>query len=91
MSFQNLGLNVVTVGVVAGGSVNLTAEVIVPFLTNSIEIPKGAELVLQLDQVKQEPNQRKRTWKDSVADEKRNAEQAPRKGTAESSGGVIDI
>ena len=54
MTFQNLSLNSVTVGAVAGAGINLTAEVTVPFLTNSIEIPKGAELVLKIDQVKQE-------------------------------------
>ena len=98
MTFQNLSLNALTVGVVAGGSVNLTAEVMVPFLTNSVEIPKCAELMLQLDQVKQEPNHRKRSWKDSMAEEsraaekqKRNIEKAARKGTAESSGAFIDI
>ena len=55
-------------------SVNMTAEVIILFLTNNIEIPKGAELVLQLDQVKQEPSQKKRTWKDSYAEEIKAAE-----------------
>ena len=90
MTFQNLGLNSVTVGVVAGGSVSLTAEVTVPFLTNSIEIPKGADLVLKIDQVKQAKSKNKMTWKDYAA-EKRAAEKAASKGTARSSAAAVDI
>ena len=91
MTFQNLSLNPVTVGVVAGGGINLTAEVTVPFLTNSIEIPKGAELVLKIAQVKQAKSEKTMTWKDSYAAEKRAAEKAASKGTARSSAAAVDI
>ena len=89
MTYLDLSFNTLTVGKVADRAVTMTAEVIVPCLTNNIEIPKGAELVLQTDEVKQEPSPKKRTWMDSVAEESRATEKAARKAT--SSGGVIDI
>ena len=92
MTFKNLSFNALTVGKVAERAVNMTAEVIVPFLTNKIEIPKGAELQLQLDEVKQQPKPTKRTWKDSVAEERRTAEKAPTAARiGESPGADVDI
>ena len=88
MTFQNLGLNSVTVGVVTGGSINLTAEVIVPFLTNNIEIPKGAQLLLQVEPPKREPKPCKRNWRDSVAEELKVEKKAPR---TDGQIGTIDI
>ena len=92
MDFKNLSFTALTVGLVAQRAVNMTAEVIVPFLTNSTEIPRGAELRLQIDEVKHDPRPNKRTWKDSVAEERRaTPKKAARTGQAESPGAAVDI
>ena len=61
-------------GKVADRAVTMTAELIVPCLTNNIEIPKGAELVLKIGQGKQEKSEKKMTWKDSYGEEIKAAE-----------------
>ena len=92
MGFQNLSFSALTVGVVAQRAVNMTTEVIVPFLTNSIEIPRGAELRLQINEAKHDPRPNKRTWKDSVAEERKaTPKKAARTGQAESPGAAVDI
>ena len=78
MAIQHISLNTVTVGAVDGQSVSMTAEVIVPFLTNTIEIPLNGELRLEVEEVRPKECPKKRTWKTCVADDKAKANAAKR-------------
>ena len=50
MKFKEFGYTCVAVGSMRGTSVTTTAEVTIPFLTNEVEIPRGAELLLQVEE-----------------------------------------
>ena len=91
MTLKDLSFNTLTVGKVAERAVTMTAEVIVPFLTNNIEIPKGAELQLQLDEPKHQPKPNKRTWRDSVTEERRAVEKVRKARKGESPCAAVDI
>ena len=89
MTYLDLSFNNLTVGKVAERAVTMTAEVIVPCLTNNIEIPKGAQLQLQLEAPTREPKPNKRNWRDSVAEELKAEKKAPR--TGENPCAAVDI
>ena len=73
MALQDISLNTVTVGAVDGQSVSMAAEVVVPLLTNTIEIPLDGELLLEVDEVRPKERPKKRTWKTNIADDKAKA------------------
>ena len=50
MMFKEFAFTCVAVGSMRGTSVTTTAEVTIPFLTNELEIPRGAELWLQVEE-----------------------------------------
>ena len=50
MKFKDFAYTCVAVGSMRGTSVTTTAEVTIPFLTNEVEIPRGAELLLQVEE-----------------------------------------
>ena len=89
MTYLDLSFNTLTVGKVADRAVTMTAEVIVPCLTNNIEIPKGAQLLLQVEPPRREPKPSKRNWRDSVAEELKAEKKAAR--TGESPCAAVDI
>ena len=56
MKFKEFAYTCVAVGSMRGTSVTTTAEVTIPFLTNEVDIPRGAELLLQVEE-KTQPKQ----------------------------------
>ena len=50
MKFKDFVYTCVAVGPMRDTSVTTTAEVTIPFLTNEVEIPRGAELLLQVEE-----------------------------------------
>ena len=71
MKFKEFAYTCVTVGSMRGTSVTTTAEVTIPFLTNEVEIPRGAELLLQVEEKTQQKTHKNRNWKDQVAEDTR--------------------
>ena len=61
-----VSMSCVSVGVVKSQSVNTTRVCNVPFLTNSIEVDEGEELILEVREGTQAAEKRARTWKDAV-------------------------
>ena len=74
-------MSCVSVGVVKSQSVNTTRVCNVPFLTNSIEVDEGEELILEVREATKKAEKRERTWRDAVKDE----EKANQKNEAKSS------
>ena len=56
MKFKDVAYTCVAVGSMRGTSVTTTAEVTIPFLTKEVEIPRGAELLLQVEEKTQQKN-----------------------------------
>jgi hypothetical protein len=63
-------MSCVTVGVVNSQAVNTTRMCDVPFLTNSIEVAQGEELIMEVGQRKVATAE-KRTWKQAFLEEER--------------------
>ena len=61
-----VSMSCVSVGVVKSQSVNTTRVCNVPFLTNSIEVDEGEELILEVREATQKAKKRERTWRDAV-------------------------
>ena len=57
MRFKEFAYTFVAVGSMRDTAVTTTAEVTIPFLTNEVEIPRGAELLLQVEE-KQSPKKK---------------------------------
>ena len=66
-----VSMSCVSVGVVKSQSVNTTRVCNVPFLTNSIEVDEGEELILEVREKTHEEKATKRTWRDAVKDEEK--------------------
>ena len=66
MTRKDLAFTVLTLGTINGKSVSVTMEVIVPFLTNFVEIPDGAELLLEEEDRQRKEKQKAKTWKDDL-------------------------
>ena len=66
MTRKDVAFTVLTLGAINGKSVSVTMEVTVPVLTNSVEIPNGAELLLEEEERQRKENQKAKTWKDDV-------------------------
>ena len=78
MMYKELAFTTVVVGALSGKSSSMTAEVIVPFLTNEVEIPPKAELLLRVDE--QAAKAKKgNTWKESVAQAEKDAQKKQNK------------
>ena len=66
MTSKDVAFTVLTLGAINGKSVSVTMEVIVPFLTNFVEIPDGAELLLEEEDRQRKEKQKAKTWKDDL-------------------------
>ena len=87
MKFKEGAYTCVANGSMRGTSVTTTAEVTIPFLTNEVEIPRGAELLLQVEEKAQQKQHTHRTWKDQQAEDTRKQKQrgaAPKHGVGKS-------
>ena len=71
MMFKEFAFTCVAVGSMRGTSVTTTAEVTIPFLTNELDIPRGAELLLQVEENAQNNHGTSRTWKDQITEDTR--------------------
>ena len=56
----------VTVGTSGGDSIAITFGVVVPILTNAVDVKKGEELCLEITR-KKETKRKEGSWKDDVA------------------------
>ena len=66
MEYREMTYTSVTVGTLksrSGGPVATTYEVTVPFLTNTVDIPSQAELLLEVEEKGVKPKGKNRTWK----------------------------
>ena len=66
MTTKPLEFTVATVGAVSGEYLSVLMKVTVPFMTNYVEIPKGAELLLEEEDKQRKEKQKSKTWKDDV-------------------------
>ena len=66
MTTKPLEFTVATVGAVSGEYFSVLMKVTVPFMTNYVEIPKGAELLLEEEDKQRKEKQKSKTWKDDV-------------------------
>ena len=58
--------SVVTVGASGGGSMSVAFSVVVPIMTNAVDVKKGEELLLQITSTKA-TNRKEGSWRDDVA------------------------
>ena len=65
--FQTQVLNIMTVGVVNGTSLNTTQICEAPFLTNNVGLLAGEELLLEVNEPADKKD-KKRSWRDAHAD-----------------------
>jgi hypothetical protein len=73
----------VTVGVVKAQPVNTTRMICVPFLSNSVEVAEGEELILQVAEPKQRERADKRRWIEAMrADEKAALQETKKRAAA---------
>ena len=56
----------VTVGASSGGSLSVTFTVVIPIMTNTVDVKKGEELLLQISH-KKETKRKDGSWRDDVA------------------------
>ncbi len=66
MTTKPLEFTVCTIGAISGQYLGVTMKVTVPFMTNSVEIPQGAELLLEEEDKQRKEKQKSKTWKDDV-------------------------
>ena len=81
----------VTVGTLksrSGGPVTTTCEVTVPFLTNTVDIPSQAELLLEVEEKGVKPKGKNRTWKNEPEQQ---LPKRPKTKAAPTRGGVEEI
>ena len=64
-------MSCVNIGLVKAQSVSTTRVFTVPFLTNSIEVHEGEELLLEVREKSHHKVATKRTWRDELHDEER--------------------
>ena len=79
--YKEVNFTDVVVGALDGKSTSLTTEVSVPFLTNTIAIPKGAELVLEVEEATSAPK-KQWTWKNEVHNDPKNKQAKPAQNSA---------
>ena len=72
---EGQNMSCVNVGIVKSQSVTTTRVFHVPFLTNSIEVHEGEELILEVREKTQNKMATKRTWKHAFQDQARKEEQ----------------
>ena len=66
LQFQDKEFSAVTVGASGGGSMSVTFTVVVPIMTNAVDVKKGEELFLESTR-KKETKRKEGSWKDDVA------------------------
>ena len=76
LKFEDKEFSAVTVGASGGGSMSVTFTVVVPIMTNAVDVKKGEELFLE-GTVKKETKRKEVSWKTDVA----KAEKAPKAKT----------
>ena len=75
---EAITLSCVTIGVVRSETVNTTRVFEVPFLTNTVDLEEGEELILEVGKKSRVKEQQKRTWKQAFK-----AEEQKEKGAKE--------
>ena len=66
MKTTKLSFSAIAVGAPGGVSTSLSMDVTVPYLTNSVEIPQGGELLLEDEDKPRKAQHKPKTWKDEV-------------------------
>ena len=69
LKLEDKECSVVTVGASAEGSISVTLAVVIPIMTNAIDVKKGEELLFPIDVKKTSAKRKARSWKDDVVDE----------------------
>ena len=66
LEFEDKEFSAVTVGTSGGDSIAVTLGVVVPIMTNAVDVKKGEELFLESTR-KKETKRKEGSWKDDVA------------------------
>ena len=66
MTTKPLAFTTVTLGAIGGKCLSVSMKVTVPFMTNFVEIQKGAELLLEEEDKQRKEKHKSKTWKDDV-------------------------
>ena len=66
LRFEDKEFSAVTVGASGGGSKSVTLTVVVPIMTNAVDVKKGEELFLESTR-KKEAKRKEGSWLDDVA------------------------
>ena len=66
LKFEDKEFSAVTVGASGGGSISVTFTVVVPIMTNAVDVKKGEELFLE-NPTKKENKRKEGSWKTDVA------------------------
>ena len=66
LNAEDKEFSAVTVGASGGGSMSVTFTVVVPIMTNAVDVKKGEGLLLQITPTK-ETKRKGGSWKDDVA------------------------
>ena len=90
MEFKHVALTTVVVGAVNGAALTATAEVRAPMLTNSGDIPTGAELLVQVEDL-EKARKKPKTWKDSLKEEEKVAKKASKSKSHAGGASVTEI
>ena len=53
LRFEDKEFSAVTVGASGGGSISVTFTVVVPIMTNAVDVKKGEDLLLQITSTKE--------------------------------------
>ena len=65
LKFEDKEFSAVIVGASGGGSMSVTFTVVVPIMTNAVDVKKGEDLLLQITSTK-ETKRKEGSWKDDV-------------------------
>ncbi len=76
---QNFSLSSVNLAIIGDTTLNRTKLLEVPFLTNSLPLEDCEELILEVVEKTKEAQPVKRSWRDAVKDDEREASRKKRK------------
>ena len=66
LTLEHKEFSAVTVGTSGGDSIAITLGVVIPIMTNAVDVKKGEDLLLQITSAK-ETKRKEGSWKDDVA------------------------
>ena len=66
LKYEDKEFSAVTVGASVGGSMSVTFIVVVPIMTNAVDVKKGDDLLLQVTSPQSRAKRKARSWKDDV-------------------------